>query len=217
MTPAETDTAILGLRERKKQQTRERIRSAARELFIERGFEHVTVSEVAIAADVSEATAFNYFPTKEDLFFSGLEEFEGQLLETIRLRGPDETVLKAFGRFVLQPRGLLAAKDAESVERLASITRVIEESPALLVREQQIFSRFTDSLAALLAAERGAPADSIEPWVLANALIGVHRALVSYTRHRIIAGARNPKLSRDVRAQGKSALAALERGLGGDQ
>ncbi len=205
-----------GLRERKKQQTRDRIRSVARELFVERGFERVTVSEVALAADVSEATAFNYFPTKEDLFFGGMEEFEEQLLDAIRLRGPGETALEAFGRFVQQPRGLLAATDAESVERLASITRVIEASPALLAREQQIFSLFTDSLAALLAAERGAPADAIEPWVLANALMGVHRALVSYTRGRIVAGARNPKLSREVRAQARAALAALERGLGGD-
>jgi AcrR family transcriptional regulator len=205
-----------GLRERKKQQTRDRIRSAARELFIERGFERVTVSEVALAADVSEATAFNYFPTKEDLFFGGLEVFEEQLLDVIRARGPDETALAAFGRFVLQPRGLLAAKDSESVERLASVTRVIEASPALLAREQQIFSHFTDSLAALLGAERGATADAIEPWVLANALMGVHRALVSYTRGRIVAGARNPELSRDVRAQGRAALAALERGLGAD-
>ena len=52
--------------------------------------------------------------------------------------------------------------------------------------------------------------------MLANALMGVHRALVSYTRGRIVAGARNPKLSRDVRAQGRAALAALERGLGDD-
>jgi AcrR family transcriptional regulator len=205
-----------GLRERKKRQTRDRIRSVARELFTERGFEQVTVAEVALAADVSEATAFNYFPTKEDLFFGGLEEFEEQLLDAIRSRAPGETALTAFGRFVLQPRGLLAAKDPESVERLASITRVIDASPALLGREQQIFARFTDSLAALLAAERGAPAEAIEPWVLANALMGVHRALVSYTRGRIVAGVRNPKLSRDVRAQARAALAALERGLGSD-
>jgi hypothetical protein len=117
---------------------------------------------------------------------------------------------------VLQPRGLLAAKDPGSVERLAAITRVIEGSSALLAREQQIFSHFTDSLAALLASERGAPPGAIEPWVLANALMGVHRALVSYTRRRIVAGARNPRLSREVRAQGRAALAALERGLGGD-
>jgi AcrR family transcriptional regulator len=205
-----------GLRERKKQQTRDRIRAVARELFVARGFERVTVAEVARAADVSEATAFNYFPTKEDLFFGGLEEFEQQLLDTTRLRAADESVLTAFGRFVLQPRGLLAAKDPESVERLASITRVIDGSPALLAREQQIFAHFTDSLAALLAAEQDAPDDAIEPWVIANALMGVHRALVSYTRSRIIAGARNPKLSRDVRAQGRAALAALDRGLGGD-
>jgi AcrR family transcriptional regulator len=205
-----------GLRERKKQQTRERIRSAARELFIERGFERVTVAEVAAAADVSEATAFNYFPTKEDLFFGRLEEFEEQLLDAIRSRAPGESVLSAFGGFVLQPRGLLAAKDQESVERLASITRVIDASPALLAREQQIFSHFTDSLAVLLATERSASDDAIEPWVLANALMGVHRALVAYTRRRIVAGARNPKLSRDVRAQGRAALAALERGFAGD-
>ena len=205
-----------GLRERKKQQTREKIRAVARELFVERGFERVRVAEVALAADVSEATVFNYFPTKEELFFGGLEEFEEQLLDTIRSRAPDESVLTAFGRFVLQPRGLLAAKDPESVERLASVTRVIDGSPALLAREQQIFAQFTDSLAALLAAERRAPDDAIEPWVLANALMGVHRALVTYTRDRIVAGARNPKLSRDVRAQGRAALAALERGIGGD-
>jgi AcrR family transcriptional regulator len=202
-----------GLRERKKQQTRDRIRSVARQLFVERGFERVTVAEVARAADVSEATAFNYFPTKEDRFFGGLQEFEEQLLDAIRQRGPDETVLAAFGRFVLQPRGLLAAKDPDAVEQLAAITRVIDASPALLAREQQIFAQFTDSLAAVLAAERGSPHDAIEPWVIANALIGVHRALVAYTRGRIVAGARNPKLLRDVRAQGRAALAALERGL----
>jgi AcrR family transcriptional regulator len=206
-----------GLRERKKQQTRDRLRSVARELFIEHGFEHVTVAEVALAADVSEATAFNYFPTKEDLFFGGLEAFEEQLLDTIRSRDPSESVLTAFGRFALQPRGLLAAKDPDAVEQLAAITRVIDGSPALLAREQQIFSHFTDSLGVLLAAELKAPDDAIEPWVLANALIGVHRALVTYTRARIIAGARNPKLSRDVRAQGRAALAALERGLGSDR
>ncbi|TMM00918.1 MAG: helix-turn-helix transcriptional regulator, partial [Actinobacteria bacterium] len=57
----------LGLRERKKQRTRELIEATARQLFIERGFEAVPVAEIARAAEVSEATVFNYFPTKEDL------------------------------------------------------------------------------------------------------------------------------------------------------
>src|SRR5216117_3447490 len=96
-----------GLRERKKQQTRQSIADTARALFAERGFERVTVAEVARAANVSEATIFNYFPTKEDLVFSGLEAFEAALLGAVRDRAPGEPILTAFGRFVVQPRGLL--------------------------------------------------------------------------------------------------------------
>ena len=73
-----------GLRERKKQQTREAIAAAAFDLFTERGFDGVTVAEVARRADVSEATVFNHFPTKEDLIYARLEAFETALLEAIR-------------------------------------------------------------------------------------------------------------------------------------
>ncbi len=203
-----------GLRERKKERTRQLIADTARRLFAESGFEAVTVAEVARAADVSEATVFNYFPTKESLFYSGLEAFEEELLSTIRERKPGESVLAAFGRFVLAPRGLLAARDPDAVERLAQITRVITDSPALLERERQVFAGYTDSLSALIAEETRAGDDAIEPWVMANALIGVHRALVDHARRQIMAGTRNPQLARRVRAQGKQALAALERGLG---
>src|SRR5438046_6742752 len=89
-------TAEPGLRERKKQQTHQAIAEAAQQLFAKRGFEAVTVAEVAAAADVSEATVFNYFPTKEDLFYSGLESFEEELLSAIREREPGESVLAAF-------------------------------------------------------------------------------------------------------------------------
>jgi AcrR family transcriptional regulator len=203
------------LRERKKEQTRRLIAETARRLFAERGFEEVTVAEVARAADVSQATIFNYFPTKEDLFYSGLEAFEESLLAAIRERGPGESVLAAFGRFVLEPRGLLAATDPDAIEHLAAITRTITESPALLAREQRIFDRYTESLAALLAEETGAAPDEVEPRVAANALLGVHRVLVDYSRRQIMAGVRNPQLARRVRAQGKKALALLERGLAG--
>src|SRR3954466_12368023 len=108
----------LGLRERKKRQTRELIAATARRLFAERGFEPVTVAEVARVADVSEATVFNYFPTKEDLFYSGLEAFEEELLESIGSREPGQSILDAFGRFVLTPRGLLSARDPAAVERM---------------------------------------------------------------------------------------------------
>jgi AcrR family transcriptional regulator len=201
------------LRERKKERTHRLIAETARRLFAERGFEAVTVAEVARAADVSQATIFNYFPTKEDLFYSGLEAFEEALLAAIRERGPGESVLDAFGRFVLEPRGLLAATDPDAIEHLSAITRTITESPALLAREQRIFDRYTESLAALLAEEAGAAPDEVEPQVAANALLSVHRALVDYSRRQIMAGVRNPQLARRVRAQGKKALSLLERGL----
>src|SRR3954465_10421851 len=101
----------MSLRERKKAQTRQLIADTARRLFAERGFEAVTVTEVARAADVAPATVFNYFPTKADLFYSGLEAFEEELLSAIRDRPRGESALAAFGRFVTTPRGLLAAKD----------------------------------------------------------------------------------------------------------
>src|SRR5919106_6667436 len=94
-----------GLRERKKQETRQLIADTARRLFAERGFEAVTVAEIAREADVAEKTVFNYFPTKEDLFYSRLEAFEDELLEAIRAREPGQTVLAAFRTFLLQPRG----------------------------------------------------------------------------------------------------------------
>jgi AcrR family transcriptional regulator len=202
----------MGLRERKKQQTRELLAETARALFSERGFERVSVAEIARAADVSEKTVFNYFPTKEDLVYWRLESFEEELLETIRSRAPGESVLAAFGRFVRAPRGMLASHDEETRERLAAVTRMIASSPSLLRREQQIFAGYTDSLAALIAAETGS--DGVEPWVAANAMMGVHRALVDYTRRRIIAGDRSPGLARDVDAEADRALERLATGFG---
>jgi hypothetical protein len=66
----------------------------------------------------------------------------------------------------------------------------------------------------LIAQETGAERGDVQASVVANALIGVHRSLVHYTRARILAGTPPPKLARDVRKQGERALAALERGLG---
>jgi AcrR family transcriptional regulator len=203
-----------GLRERKKRRTRELIAATARRLFGERGFEDVTVAEVARAADVSEKTVFNYFPTKEDLVYWRLETFEDELLGAVRGRDRGESVLAAFGRFVLARRGLLAEPDPDALERLVALTRTILDSPALLAREQRIFDRYTASLAALLSEETRPRDGDIQPWVAANAMIGVHRALVDFTRRRIAEGMRDPRLARDVRAQGQRALSALESGLG---
>ena len=206
-------TMELGLRERKKQRTRQLIADTARRLFAERGFEAVPVSEIARQAEVSEATVFNYFPTKEDLFYHRLEAFEEQLLSSIRDREPRESVITAFGRFVTVPRGLLAARDPEQIEHLAAITRTITESPALLAREQQIYAKYTDALAQLLPTETGASPGDLEPWVVARTLIGLHQGLVDYSRREILAGTRNPTLARRVRRQAQQALELLSAGL----
>jgi AcrR family transcriptional regulator len=200
-----------GLRERKKERTRRHIAATAMRLFRKRGFERVTVAEIARAADVAEKTVFNYFPTKEDLVYGRMESFEAELLEAVRTRPSGESMLEAFGRFVLEPRGLLAADDGD--DELRGITRMIAESPALLARERQIFVRFTASLAAVIAEETGADGDDVEPWVAANALMGVHRALIDYVRRRTLAGERNPELARGFQKQGERALALLRRGF----
>jgi AcrR family transcriptional regulator len=204
-----------GLRERKKEQTRQLIAETARRLFGERGFERVTVAEVAQAAEVSQQTVFNYFPTKEDLVYWRLESFEDELLTTVREREPGEPALAAFGRFLVAQRGLLGKQDPEAREQLAALTRMITESPALLAREQQIFAGYTASLAALLAQETGADAADLRPQVAANAMMGVHRALVDHARRRIVEGARHPRLAAEVRARGEEALALLDEGLAG--
>ena len=206
-------TTELGLRELKKQRTRQLIADTARRLFAERGFEAVPVSEIAREAEVSEATVFNYFPAKEDLFYSRLEAFEEELLQSIRDRQPGESVIRAFGRFITTPRGLLAARDPKQVEHLAAITRVIIDSPALLAREQQIYAKYTDALAQLLTTETGASPADAEPWVVARALIGLHQAGVDYSRREILAGTRNPTLARRVRRHIQQALELLSNGL----
>jgi AcrR family transcriptional regulator len=210
----EAEAPQLGLRERKKQQTRELLAETARRLFAERGFERVTVAEIARAAEVSEQTVFNYFPTKEDLVYWRLGTFEEELLATVRARDPGESALAAFGRFLLAQRGLLGEADPDAQERLAGIARLISESPALLAREQQIFARYTASLADLLAAEQHAEPGDLRPGIAAHAMMGVHQALVAYTRRRVLAGARSPELADDVRAEAERALALLEHGLG---
>ena len=209
--------AAMGLRELKKQQTRQLIADTAWQLFADRGFDRVTVAEVARQAQVAEATVFNYFPTKEDLFYSRLEVFGAGLLEAVAAREPGEPALAAVRRYLLGSGGLLAqiaAGDAEALQRLRTVSRVIAASPSLLAREQQAIARSTDALAELLAAETGAPADDVTARVAANALLGVQRTLVDHVRRRVLADDQPERLADDVRELGRRAFALLERGLG---
>ncbi|MFL6076339.1 MAG: TetR/AcrR family transcriptional regulator [Mycobacteriales bacterium] len=206
---------VLGRRDRKKRQTRDHIAGTALALFAERGFEGVTVAEVARHADVAPATVFNHFPTKEDLVYRGMEDFEAAIVDAVRTRPPGRSAPAAFAAFLAGTSGLLRASDPDEIERLVTISRIIAGSPALLAREQQIFDHHTETLAGVLAAETGAEPTDITPWVVANALLGVHRAVVGLARREVLAGRRGPALARAVADQAAAALAVLERGLAG--
>ncbi len=201
----------LGRRERKKQQTRQLIFQSASRLFTQRGFDSVTVAEVADTADVSEMTVFNHFPTKEDLVFSGLVFFEEQLLDAVRERAPGESALTAFRRQVLGGFSRLAR--AENVELIAKAAELISTSPALLAREREIVAGYTQQLATALAEEMGARVDDVEAWGVASALMGTHRALVAHVRERVLAGKRGRPLEAEARSQAIRAFARFESGL----
>ncbi len=205
--------AEVGLRERKKQQTRQAIFDTARRLFGERRFEDVTVAEIARAADVSEVTVFNYFPTKEDLFYGGMQFFEEDLLEAVRSRPRGESAIRAFRRRLLQGTEALGSK-----ERVAAITQAgdtVAASPSLVAREREIVERYTRRLAELLAADTRSNPGDVEPMAAAAAMMGAHRAMVDYVRRRVSAGRKGPALVEDARAQIRRGFARLERGLDG--
>ena len=203
-----------GLRERKKLRTRQLIADTARQMFAELGFDAVPVAAVARAAEVSEATVFNYFPTKEDLVFQGMEAFETELLAAIRDRPAGEPIVAAFARFVLQPRGLLADEDGRPASYLAGVSKMIAASPALLSREREILARYTASLAALIAEDTAADPGDLRPWVVARALIGIHHSLIELVRRRLLDGpAGHTRLADEVRTRGRQALDLLEQGL----
>lgn len=196
---------MLGLRERKKQQTRQEIFDASQRLFARNGFDAVTVAQIAEAANVSAMTVFNYFPTKEDLFFGGMQFFEEQLVEAVRDRPRGESALKAFQRRVLQ--GVENLESRARAEAILRASRTVESSPALQARERQIVDRYTDRLAEILPG-------GIEARVAAAAMMAAHRALVADTRRQVAAGKRGPALAAEFRAQARRAFARLERGLG---
>lgn len=199
----------MGLRERKKEQTRQRITEAAHRLFGERGFDEVTVAQVARAAEVAEATLFNYFPTKEDLFYSGLEAFGDRLIDAVRQRPVGEPAVVTVRSFLLDVGGQLAqiaAGDREVLERARTTARIISASAALRARERQAIADIAGDLAAVLG-------DDPVTRAMANALMGVHSALVDYARNRLLANDRPGAIAADLRTYGERAFALLERGL----
>lgn len=207
----------MGLRELKKEQTRRLIADTAWRMFADRGFDQVSVAEVAREAQVAEATVYNYFPSKEDLFYWRLESFATGLADAVRARPAGEPALAAFRRALLSEGGLLAqveSGDPEALARLRGVNRVVAASPALLARERQAMADGAAALAAVLAADTSAPAGDLRPVVAANALIGVQRALIDHVRRRVLADDVPGRLAAEVRALAAGAFELLEQGFG---
>ena len=197
----------MGLRETKKAQTRQAIAEAAMGLFVTQGFDRVTVAEVAQAAGVSEKTVFNYFPTKEDIFFDEVPERLEALTDAVRARGSDQSLLDAMHGLHAAQCGRLASPS------FAHFARTIADSPALQAKEIEVMAQFTDHLAATIQDELGIhPADA---QVAANLLMSVHWQVFRNAREHALAGRSGPAAARRLRADLERAYHLLEHGLAG--
>ena len=195
----------MGLRESKKLEMRREIADAAMRLFVQRGFDHVTVSEVAAAAHVSEKTVFNYFPTKEDLFFDEVPERQAAVIAAIRNRTPRESIVGALRR--------LQAADCPRLcsAGFAVFARIIEESPALQAKELEVMAQMTELLAAAVRDELGA--HEVDAKIAANMLVAVHWQLFRNARAQALAGRQGPAAVRRLRSDLDRGYRLLEHGL----
>lgn len=157
----------LGLRDRKKAETRRSIAAVAMQLFAERGFDAVTVADIAGQAAVSVKTVFNYFPTKEDLVLGDGDGFGGEILRAIQQRAAGESVLEAVRKHTLATAQRV--RETPATHRRA-FRSVIQSSPSVQARWRERQRCHEEKLAALLAAESGAKTDDATPLIVAGVL-----------------------------------------------
>jgi AcrR family transcriptional regulator len=196
----------VGLREFKKLRTRQEIADQAMRLFATRGFERVTVAEVAAASGVSEKTVFNYFPTKEDLFFDEVPQREAALRDAIRNRRAGVTVLGALKRLQEEQCPRLCSPG------FATFARIIEDSAALKAKELEIMARFVQVLTQELTTELGL--DDRDARIAAGLLVSVHRLLFHIARQQALDGKQGPAAVRRLRGDLNRAYFLVEHGLG---
>ncbi|WP_460355478.1 TetR/AcrR family transcriptional regulator [Actinoallomurus acanthiterrae] len=193
----------MGLRERKKLQTRRAIAGAALRLFAERGYEETTIADIAEAADVSPRTFFSYFPSKEDVVFAEIDERLTEVWEGVARRPAGETPLESMRRIVFEMIEALATAHGEYG---AIQVQLILERPSLQARalkrmndtEQHIVERLTELCPDI---------DEIDAIVIAGALVGGMNAVIAHCRTQGYA----PEATRTAVDR---ALAIVEHGLG---
>ena len=186
-----------GLRERKKRQTRQYISDVATGLFVERGFDAVTVAEIAAAADVSVNTVYNYFPAKEDLFFDRSAGLVDRMSRWVRGRNKGESAAAAVLRELREEIEAVSPR-VGLMPGYAAFMRVIEDAPALRSRLWAIGQEVQANLEEALREETGAADDDPMPHLIAGQLGWVHSTVMGVIGSEMVKE-RNPgEVSREV-------------------
>lgn len=170
----------IGLRERKKQQTRQRLVDAAFALFEDHGYDNVSAAEIAERADVSERTFFRYFPTKEDVIFPDADEQQAHLEDLLADLPADTTVIEGL-RAALQTLG---DEYRQAGQFHLTRARLLAATPSLhttvLQREQQWVDAFAMAIADRMKLDRET---DLRPELTAAVLIAAFRVVMNHWIH----------------------------------
>jgi AcrR family transcriptional regulator len=164
----------VGLRERKKQRTREHIVEAARRLFAERGHAATTIADIAAEAEIAPRTFFAYFPSKEAVVFHDADEEFAGLAAALAARPPGEYAFTALRRWIDDQfvAGTIERKDEQLRKRLC------RESEELQRERHAMMARFEELFRTEIARDLDEPADALRPRLVAAATIAALRSLV---------------------------------------
>ncbi|WP_033436302.1 TetR/AcrR family transcriptional regulator [Saccharothrix sp. NRRL B-16314] len=200
-----------GLRELKKQETRQLISDHATRLFIERGFEETTIADIAEAARVAKKTVTNYFARKEDLALDQHEEFTAGLARAVAGRAVGESALAALRAAFLRS---VAGHDPVIGFSGQPFARMIVDSPTLTARLRELHEAREDALAATLTTETAAEPDDITPRAVATQLGAAHRLLFGEVLRLTVAGHDNAGIAATVTRAAERVFDLLEPALG---
>jgi AcrR family transcriptional regulator len=163
------EQATTGLRERKKQQTREALARAGMELFVERGYEATTLAEIAEAAGVSTRTVFAYFPSKEDILFASFQAMREALARALAERPGGKDALTTLRDFILSGH--------TKTELDLKLERIICTDETLFSHKRARMSQVQELLAAAIADDLGAGPDDLRAQVAAASLTAAFEVL----------------------------------------
>ncbi|MFD9129075.1 TetR/AcrR family transcriptional regulator [Kitasatospora sp. NPDC059571] len=173
LTDSTTDPGcrVLGLRERKKQRTRDALVDAAHRLFLSQGYGRTTVDEIAASVDVSQRTFFRYFANKEEVALAVMADAEDYFIECLRKRPAAENPLQAM-RAAITEAWLVLGRDDQSgpggVTAALELFELLENSPTLLAAHLRRTTEQEGVVAGILAEREGLdPAADLRPRLLA--------------------------------------------------